>query len=63
MNIFKKFKTSIYDKWSSTEKLLFYLAIIAILISGSYNFIKKHKPIALENKSIISSDPDRTLKK
>ena len=61
MNIFKKFKTHIYDRWSSTEKLLFYIAIIAILFSGSSYFIKKYKPIAPENKSNIRSEPDSTF--
>ncbi len=36
MNLFKHFKSRLYDKWSPTNKLFFWLAIISIIIGLSW---------------------------
>lgn len=52
MKIFKNFKNNIYNKWSPTTKLMFYLAVIGILISL---FIGGKYIINISNIKIINS--------
>ena len=45
MNFFKKFKIDLYNKWSPTTKLMFWLAVISIfigLIYGGSKIIQIH---------------------